>query len=168
MRVFGFEIKRASTSKDLVLHTGPDIEVEREPIRKRAAAAMASTRNAFGIRTIPRSRVVDSIVFPAPISDDVWDQQSLLNAVSRIEKMFAQDYFDICDIDRIIKDFKLDQAQFGYAGVAYKKLRSLHCVHYNTMLPGIAEQIPELITTVFSEGRLPVNKDALRIAEKLI
>lgn len=119
------------------------------------------------IRTIARNRITDQIVFPEPRNpSDVWEVQRLANLVDDIDKMFSKGWIDICKIDRAVSDFGL--CMTPRAGQALKKLHLLHCVDFNKYLPGIFEQVPDLITCVFSEGRLPAQpvSDSLRITQE--
>jgi hypothetical protein len=119
------------------------------------------------IRTIPRNRLTDQIVFPEPNDpNDPWEVQRLTNLVRDVEKMFRQGWFSICVLDRAIDGFNLIQTPRSKE--AYKKLAILHCVNFNEYVPGIFEQLPDLINCVLSEGRLPLQpvSDSLRITQE--
>jgi len=119
------------------------------------------------VRTIGRARITDQIVFPEPNDhNDVWEVQRLTNLVQNVDKMFTRGWIDICELDKAVTEFKLCQPPRAKA--AYEKLRLLHCVSFNKYLPGIFEQVPDLMTCVFSEGRLPAQpvSDSLRITQE--
>jgi hypothetical protein len=104
------------------------------------------------IKTMKRHRITDQIIFPEPLNtDDVWSVQQLTNLVDKVEKMFTQGWIDICEVDSAVRNFKLRLT--GPSKQAYEKLRILHCVHFDKYLPGIYDQIPSLMTCVFTEGR---------------
>lgn len=119
------------------------------------------------IKTMKRFRITDQIIFPEPLNtDDVWSVQQLTNLVDKVEKMFTQSWIDICEIDKAIRDFKLSMT--GPSKAAYNKLHTLHCVNFDKYLPGIYEQIPGLLTCVFTEGRAGTGQGRLPSPETTV
>jgi hypothetical protein len=132
-----------------------------------ASTAMAhisqqsSRQEAPSIRVFRKQKITDLIVFPEPENmDDVWQMQALTNLVAKVDTMFNKGWIDICEIDSAITRFKISQN--ARSRDAYNKLRVLHCVDFTKYLPGIMEEVPDLLTCVFTGGVLPKENFAQR------
>jgi hypothetical protein len=114
------------------------------------------------IRTFRQKSITDLIVFPEPKNlDNVWEAQRLVNLVNDVEKMFDRDqHIDICKIRSAVEEFNI--AQTPRSVDAFEKLRIVHCEKFSNLLPGIYEQLPDLLTCVFTGGVLPKENFAQR------
>uniref|UniRef100_A0AB39CDF0 Uncharacterized protein n=1 Tax=Pseudomonas phage HRDY3 TaxID=3236930 RepID=A0AB39CDF0_9VIRU len=107
----------------------------------------------FTLKTFRRTSPMEQIVFPEPPDpDDVWQQQALLNLLNKVQTMFDRGWISICEIDAIVTKFNIPQN--GAAKAARRKLAELHCVDSDKMVPGLWEQIPGLMTCVFTGGAI--------------
>ena len=68
--------------------------------------------------------------------------------------MFSKGWFDICPVTDCMKI--LGVSRFN-TEKTYERLRLLHCVHWGQMPADIREQIPEMISEIFTEGAYPGN-----------
>nr|DAF93506.1 MAG TPA: hypothetical protein [Myoviridae sp. ctshb19] len=127
-----------SASKAMALLEGPQV-----------------SRRSSGIRTFRKPKITDMIIFPEPDDlSDVWQAQALTNLVAKIEKSFNYyGWVDICTVDEAVRQFNIPQNR--RSKLAYEKLHTLHCVHFNKYLPGIMEQVPDLYTCIFTGGVFP-------------
>lgn len=57
-----------------------------------------------------------------------------------VRNLFDQNYFSICDLDKIIEIVGARRS-----GEAYKLLHALHCVNYAKMDPELRAKVPELV-----------------------
>lgn len=154
MKMLGFEIRRVGTDEPPV----------REKVGKMVAAPYKPTSSGKVVRTFRQKSITDLIVFPEPVKLDCeWEAQKLVNLVRDVEKMFTSDgYIDICKVREAIRDF--DIMQSPRSREAYEKLSIVHCEKFSSLLPGIFEQLPDLLTCVFTGGVLPKENFAERDA----
>lgn len=123
--------------------------------------AQQAQQEAPSIRVFRKQKITDLIVFPEPENmDDVWQMQALTNLVAKVDTMFNKGWIDICEIDSAITRFQISHN--ARSRDAYNKLRVLHCVDFNKYLPGIMEEVPDLLTCVFTGGVLPKQNFAER------
>lgn len=71
-----------------------------------------------------------------------------------MRNMFSKGWFDICPV-RACMDL-LGVSTF-HTEKTYERLRLLHCVNWSNMSAEIREQIPEMISEIFTEGAYPGN-----------
>lgn len=153
MKVLGFEIRRVGT----------DEPAAQETMEKMLSVPHRPT-SAKTIRTFRQKSVTDLIVFPEPVKLDCeWEAQKLVNLVRDVEKMFSESgSINICKVREAINDFNIMQTPRSRA--AYEKLSIVHCEKFSSLLPGIFEQLPDLLTCVFTGGVLPKENFAEREA----
>lgn len=152
MNFLGFEIRRVGTEEPAA----------KETMEKMLSIPHQSKPTGRTIRTFRQKSITDLIVFPEPVKLDCeWEAQKLVNLVRDVEKMFSDDrHINICKVREAIKDFKIMQTPRSVA--AYEKLGVVHCEKFDTLLPGIFEQLPDLLTCVFTGGVLPKENFAQR------
>lgn len=169
MNILGVEItfKRANSQKAL---PPPDVECEEEEFeaddkpkaKKKRADSMAAIANVIErkagngatLKTFRKKNpVFDQIIFPEPEDpDDPWQQQALANLVNQVNKMYTDGWFSVCVPREAIKRFNIPQNYKSQ--LAMEKLRVLHCVHFDKMLPELYDQIPGLLTCIFTGGEI--------------
>lgn len=144
MKVLGFEIKRV----------GIEEPAARTTMEKMIAIGHQPTAGKT-IRTFRQQSITDLIIFPEPVRLDCeWEAQKLVNLVKDVDRMFtSEQHIDICKVRQAIKDFSITQTPRSQA--AYDKLSIVHCEKFSSLLPGIFEQLPDLLTCVFTGGVLP-------------
>ena len=59
------------------------------------------------------------------MSDDAFAKQAV---VAAMQKMFSQNHFSICDVDKCLKVFNIKPPE-----AEYKPLNAIHCVNYSEM-----------------------------------
>lgn len=154
MKVLGFEIRRV----------GADEPAAQETMEKMLSVPYQPKSSGRIIRTFRQKAITDLIVFPEPVRLDCeWEAQKLANLVRDVERMFTSDgHIDICKVREAIRDFDILQSPRSKA--AYEKLSVVHCEKFSSLLPGIFEQLPDLLTCVFTGGVLPKENLAEREA----
>jgi len=109
--------------------------------------------NGFTLKTYRKKSPLDEIVFPEPENpDDPWQQQALANLLGSVQKMYQSGHFDVCIMTEAIDRSSIPQN--GAARLAREKLRLLHCVDFDKMVPGLYDKIPGLMSCVFNGGEI--------------
>lgn len=117
-----------------------------------SSVEVAGISTRFGVKTIGRNgNVLSRIIFPEPLSDEPWDVQALQSLVINVQKMFARGHFSVCLLDEAIKQFNLTMTH--ESALALRKLNTIHCVDYALLSPDILDDIPDMMTCIFTEGR---------------
>ena len=68
--------------------------------------------------------------------------------------MFSKGWFDICPVRDCME--LLGVSRYNTENT-FERLRLLHCVHWGSMPADMREQIPEMISELFTEGAYPGN-----------
>ena len=143
MKLFGFDIRRTNAATS-------DAGVS--PDDQRLFERILATGS---IKTIARKpSLASQITFPeAPAGE--WPHLRYQKAVRGVFEMFEGRHFNICPVTEIVEVCSLQWTKTSAQN--YNDLRAVHCMNWIDFPDHMREQVPHMLTHIFSEGRLPAS-----------
>lgn len=105
---------------------------------------------------IPKNHPLNQYnLLPPPPESDLWRLQAYKKLMENFFEMWKDKngWFSICAVDRYIEFYEGD-THCARSSEEYKKLQTIHCVHWNAMHPEIAQAVPGLFNIVLVKAGL--------------